>query len=379
MVSPYCNIRPYTFCIIQGHKSFCHICKLYSYVPVLSTVRTYCTSNLTVIRAIVYYNTEWTSSAVVRGQNEALMAAKQHPPRDADWRLWHGARREYAALNANTIGYELPSVQLQSKKPNTDTPQHGLPFKRANHDPPAAEIQIVLPKKRKRGERSRSWLFTINNWTPSDYDTVLALQPKPKYLIVGKEIGEDNKLPHLQGYVRFPNAVTRRSLSKKLPRAHLKIAKGTDAQNREYCSKDGDYHEYGERPRIRRRHQAPPKPKSADKGKGAGSGSNAKDGGSANVELEVKLLVKDGNGVQPVPDKIRRAKKEYESVQLVGKNNSSTITKITDGRVKLRLRINAVSSQFNNQPFVICIQKKTVDSTMDVEGKSIVVHSVFIF
>lgn len=95
--------------------------------------------------------------------------------------------------------------------------------------------------------RSKNWTFTINNWTETDEEAVALLSEKARYLIVGRETGEEGT-PHLQGYVVFKNQRTMSAVSKDLPRAHLEVAKGNSLQNRDYCAKDGDFHEVGERP-----------------------------------------------------------------------------------------------------------------------------------
>lgn len=64
------------------------------------------------------------------------------------------------------------------------------------------------------------------------------------YLIIGKETGEDGT-PHLQGYVRLRTKVRLSTMKQYLPRAHLEPAKGNDWQNKVYCSKDGDFQEWG--------------------------------------------------------------------------------------------------------------------------------------
>jgi len=94
-------------------------------------------------------------------------------------------------------------------------------------------------------ERSRSWCFTLNNYTPADITTVDGLEAA--YKVYGKEVGA-NGTPHLQGYVYFKSARTLSAISKKLPRCHLEIAKGDGDQNYEYCTKDGDFVESGIRP-----------------------------------------------------------------------------------------------------------------------------------
>lgn len=99
--------------------------------------------------------------------------------------------------------------------------------------------------KRAKHARSRGWCFTLNNWTLDEESAIKSIDCK--YLVFGREKG-DNGTPHLQGYIYFASARSFTSITKKLPRAHVEKAEGTGAQNRDYCTKDGDYHEYGEVP-----------------------------------------------------------------------------------------------------------------------------------
>lgn len=96
-------------------------------------------------------------------------------------------------------------------------------------------------------KRSTSFTFTINNWAPEDRP--LLEQLGARYLVYGEEEAPDTGTPHLQGYVSFKNARTLRSLSKKMPRAHIEIAYASAAQNREYCTKNGtNIYEEGDMP-----------------------------------------------------------------------------------------------------------------------------------
>lgn len=94
--------------------------------------------------------------------------------------------------------------------------------------------------------RSKSWVFTINNYTREEEGDVKEL-PGVQYLVYGREVGESGT-HHLQGYVYFKNARTLSSLKKKLPRAHLEVRRGTHEQARDYCQKDGDFFEVGIEP-----------------------------------------------------------------------------------------------------------------------------------
>lgn len=93
--------------------------------------------------------------------------------------------------------------------------------------------------------RSRAYVFTINNWTEEDEAQVAMCGAQ--YTVYGKEKG-DSGTPHLQGYMYFKSARTLKSISKKLPRAHLEVRKGSHEQARDYCKKDGDFIEFGEEP-----------------------------------------------------------------------------------------------------------------------------------
>lgn len=96
----------------------------------------------------------------------------------------------------------------------------------------------------------KHWCFTLNNYTAAEqiHLSTLINNPQVSYLIYGREVGENNT-PHLQGYVSF-------TLRKRLnnvkdligARCHLEVARGTPTQNREYCSKEGDFDEYGTLP-----------------------------------------------------------------------------------------------------------------------------------
>jgi len=92
--------------------------------------------------------------------------------------------------------------------------------------------------------RSARWCFTHNNpaeWQPTWDDTTMS------YLIWGLETAPTTNRQHIQGYVRF---IHRRTMAVAkivlgADQIHLEPAKGTELQNREYCSKENNFHEYG--------------------------------------------------------------------------------------------------------------------------------------
>lgn len=106
--------------------------------------------------------------------------------------------------------------------------------------------------------KARFWSFTLNN--PKD-DEVVALrkilneQTQVRYAIFGKEVGESNATPHLQGYVAFKSQKTF-NVAKTLigERSHIEKAKGNEEQNVVYCSKeDTNAEEFGSRHRSKGR------------------------------------------------------------------------------------------------------------------------------
>ena len=94
------------------------------------------------------------------------------------------------------------------------------------------------------------WVFTLNNYTEEEeeklknyYDTYC------RYMVYGYEIGENRKIPHLQGYIQLKNRSRLTTIKKKMniDRIHLEPQCAADnSQARTYCMKDGNYKEYGE-------------------------------------------------------------------------------------------------------------------------------------
>lgn len=106
-----------------------------------------------------------------------------------------------------------------------------------------------------RSKRSRSYVFTINNPSDNREDEVKrALEGVSQYFIIGRERGASGT-QHLQGYAYFKHPKSFTAVVELLgePRAHVEEAKGTALQNQQYCSKDGDYVEFGDLPRQGRR------------------------------------------------------------------------------------------------------------------------------
>lgn len=87
---------------------------------------------------------------------------------------------------------------------------------------------------------SRTWCFTLNNWTEEDYLSLKNLSFS--YLLIGKEVSSSGT-PHLQGYVTLQKPSRLSALKKVNARAHWEVARSVEASKR-YCKKDGDYKEF---------------------------------------------------------------------------------------------------------------------------------------
>lgn len=96
----------------------------------------------------------------------------------------------------------------------------------------------------------RGFTFTLFEYEASWPLIKERISEKAVYWICGKEVCPDTGRPHLQGYLYLKNPVTWRHVAESLFRklGHIESAKGDSAQNFAYCSKGGDYEEFGVRP-----------------------------------------------------------------------------------------------------------------------------------
>ena len=95
----------------------------------------------------------------------------------------------------------------------------------------------------------KAYCFTLNNYTEDEFERISRVcAAESQYAIVGREVGEQGT-PHLQGYIRFKRAYRFSTVKDRhLTRCHVEVAHGSARQNREYCSKGGQYVEFGEFP-----------------------------------------------------------------------------------------------------------------------------------
>nr|AGG39811.1 replication-associated protein [Diporeia sp. associated circular virus] len=94
--------------------------------------------------------------------------------------------------------------------------------------------------------RNRNYVFTLNNYTPVHEITLNSIPHR--YLVYGREVAPTTNTPHLQGYICFPNAKTISAVRRILAGCHVEVARGSHAQCRTYCIKDGDFYEHGDLP-----------------------------------------------------------------------------------------------------------------------------------
>lgn len=101
------------------------------------------------------------------------------------------------------------------------------------------------------GSRGKNFCFTLNNPTPQETERVANLLNNGTangsivYAIVGREVGASGT-PHFQGFIHFSQRRRFDSVRAMLRRAHFEVARGSPSDNRTYCSKDGDFDEYGD-------------------------------------------------------------------------------------------------------------------------------------
>jgi Putative viral replication protein/RNA helicase len=89
--------------------------------------------------------------------------------------------------------------------------------------------------------QARNHCFTLNNPGEGDEATVLAFSAK--YIVFGREKGEDKKTPHLQGYIEWGSAKRIEALKKLHPKIHWEARIGTAKQASDYCKKGEQSHE----------------------------------------------------------------------------------------------------------------------------------------
>lgn len=101
----------------------------------------------------------------------------------------------------------------------------------------------------KKRFRAKSYTFTWNNYEPKDCEYLVSLVPeKAAYVLFGKEVGDKENTPHLQGMICFQSNREFNTVKKLLPKCHIEKMRGTLGQCQDYCKKDSEYTEAGKPP-----------------------------------------------------------------------------------------------------------------------------------
>lgn len=97
------------------------------------------------------------------------------------------------------------------------------------------------PPQSTKDHRSRKWCMTLNNYSEDEFTELHQFFRKKKWnFIIGKEVGTSGT-SHLQMYVSYKNQIRFGALKTLNPKMHIEVARGSETQNYEYCSKDGDF------------------------------------------------------------------------------------------------------------------------------------------
>lgn len=89
--------------------------------------------------------------------------------------------------------------------------------------------------------RAKCWCITLNN---PEAECLGFNEEEDEFMICGIEVGASGT-KHIQGYVMLKKRQRLAYFKKRWPSAHVEHAKGSPAQNVEYCSKDGCSHDHG--------------------------------------------------------------------------------------------------------------------------------------
>ena len=96
--------------------------------------------------------------------------------------------------------------------------------------------------------RAKHWTWTLNNPTNEEEQGICNAFPGNGlvYHVFGREVGNSGT-PHLQGYSIFESQVRFSTVKSRLGtnRLHLEVSRGSPQQNKDYCTKDGNFEEFG--------------------------------------------------------------------------------------------------------------------------------------
>lgn len=108
-------------------------------------------------------------------------------------------------------------------------------------EPPTKKARTISP--------ARYWVFTWNNY-PNDWVAHFSVHQAPAGKLHGyagaPEVAPTTGTPHIQGWIDFDKDIKNRPSALKMPKElSWRVMKGTERQNHNYCSKEGDYIAWG--------------------------------------------------------------------------------------------------------------------------------------
>ena len=120
------------------------------------------------------------------------------------------------------------------------------------NDVEVVEKQFKDQSIEKGTKKSSSYVFTVNNPTEEEARIIQEnLEKECEYFIVGFEKGKKGT-PHFQGYLVLKKGARAWSYLRNqiFSRGWWQIARGSPSANYKYCSKQGDYMEFGSQPKT---------------------------------------------------------------------------------------------------------------------------------
>lgn len=94
--------------------------------------------------------------------------------------------------------------------------------------------------------RQKRICFTLNNYTSEDESRIQHNIENYQYAVYGRETAPTTGTKHLQGFINFKSKREFNAIRDIIGSGcHIEGAKGTDVQNQIYCTKSGDFWEYG--------------------------------------------------------------------------------------------------------------------------------------
>lgn len=107
-------------------------------------------------------------------------------------------------------------------------------------------LLLIIFIKMHGNTQSKHWVFTVNNWTAHDEETLREVAEASEYLVYGYEEAPETGTKHLQGYVAFKTRHRFAAVRRIMPQGtHIEMRRGTAAEAADYCKKEGVFQEFG--------------------------------------------------------------------------------------------------------------------------------------